>query len=812
MISGMRLIWLFPGIEVAKHNDSILYLLWKRYNRMPEKHSFKKWNDAPYTVGFITEKIVGGFNAPLWRGVEVGAEELNINLITFSINESTIKQEKQSGENDIYQLISPHHIEGLIISYGMLCIMESKNQLTELIQRNTSLPVITIAVRVEGEHFPCISADNYNGMFDVVNHLINEHGRQRIGFIRGPQNHPEEEERYRAYEDALISNGIQVDESLISPHCNWSTMSVSKKAVSSHIEHNRAAMDALIGANDILALIAMEELKQYGIRIPDDIAVAGFDNIDASYISSPPLTTVQNATFEMGKKAVESLVALLKGEIVSETLTIPSRLIIRQSCCSFHRDESLRSFESDDLELMMSEKKLSGKKEYFELIIDEFSKRVFQLIPDINIDQYIAGIESLLVTFTSAITEGKEESFLCHLEALIKKETVEGNMKIYQDLLHLLHNYLKVHCPISDFFKLSQDLLLAARYCIENRIMYEYHYEKQYMSALSNDMSIIKFEMGLISTYSDLINNIDRQVRTAGIKRAYLFLYNEVGVASSECRLVYYINEKSKESIMKKKNGIPSDSIISQDILQCHDRFSLVVQPLKSTDDAFGFIVFEVSSQEGSIYFDICAHLNNSLRGLLSVYKLKKIMNGMINALIRAVESRDPCAAGHLKNVAELSTAIALEMGFSEDTVEGIYMTASIHDIGRISVPAEILCKPSKLTDIEYNIVKTHAKVGFEILEEISFPWPIAEIIYQHHERLDGSGYPRGLCGDEIMREARILAVADVMEAMCSYRPYRPAFSVDQALDEIINNRAVLYDPDVVDVCVRLFREEGFQF
>jgi putative two-component system response regulator len=166
-------------------------------------------------------------------------------------------------------------------------------------------------------------------------------------------------------------------------------------------------------------------------------------------------------------------------------------------------------------------------------------------------------------------------------------------------------------------------------------------------------------------------------------------------------------------------------------------------------------------------------------------------MNGMINALMRAVESRDPYTAGHLKDVAELATAIALEMGYSDNVVEGIFMAASIHDIGSLSVPAEILCKPSKLTDIEYNIVKTHTpQVGYEILKEISFPWPIADIIQQHHERLDGSGYPCGLCGDEIMLEARILAVADVIEAMCSYRG-------------LIERLLVL---------TRLFKKERFQF
>ncbi|MBN1696460.1 MAG: substrate-binding domain-containing protein [Spirochaetales bacterium] len=779
---------------------------------MRKKYRLKKWNNSPFTIGFITEKVIGGFNAPLWQGIVHGAEDLKINLITFAINESTIRQEKQKFVNDIYPLIGPHNIEGLIINYGILSIFGSKKRITDLIQSLKPMPIISIAVPVDGEHFPCISADNYNGMFEIVNHLVNTHGKQRIAFIRGPKNHPEEEERFRAYEDALVSNGIQVDPVLVTSHLNWSGIVSAKRALSLFIEKNKDGFDALIGANDTLALIAMDILGRNNIRIPDDIAVCGFDNIDASYISTPRLTTVQNATFEMGKKAVETIIALLKGEIVAETTTIPSRLIIRQSCCPSSPDVTYRSSQFEDLEHVIIERKLSGKKEYFELLIDEFTKRVVQLVQDINIDQYMSVIESLLEAMKTDIIEEKSGTFLPLLSDIIQKESIRGNISLYQKIFRLLHDFLTHHCPLSDFLLRAQDLLLEARYCIENRFMQEYHYQKQYLSALTNDMSIIKFEMESISTYKDLIANIDAQVRTAGIKRAFLFMYNEAGVPSSECKLIYSLTDISKERPGKTKNGIHSHSIISPDILPLADRFSLLVQPLRSAEDAFGFIVFEVSSHEGYLYFDICSHLNNSLRVLLSVYKQQKIMNGMINALIHAVESRDPYTAGHLKNVAELATAIALEMGYSDDAVEGIFMAASIHDIGRISVPAEILCKPSKLTEIEYNIVKTHAQIGFEILEEISFPWPIAEIIHQHHERLDGSGYPRGLTGGDILPEARILAVADVIEAMSSYRPYRPPFSIDEALEEIINNKGTLYDQAVVDVCVRLFREEGFQF
>jgi HD-GYP domain-containing protein (c-di-GMP phosphodiesterase class II) len=149
-------------------------------------------------------------------------------------------------------------------------------------------------------------------------------------------------------------------------------------------------------------------------------------------------------------------------------------------------------------------------------------------------------------------------------------------------------------------------------------------------------------------------------------------------------------------------------------------------------------------------------------------------------------------------------------MGLPFDMTEGIRMAAVIHDIGKVSVPAEILSKPGKLTEKEFELVKDHTVTGYDILKDLEFPWPIAEIIYQHHEKLDGSGYPRGLKGDEVRMEARIIAVADVVEAMASHRPFRPALGMDAALDEIKAHRGSLYDPDAVDTCVKLFTEKGY--
>lgn len=196
---------------------------------------------------------------------------------------------------------------------------------------------------------------------------------------------------------------------------------------------------------------------------------------------------------------------------------------------------------------------------------------------------------------------------------------------------------------------------------------------------------------------------------------------------------------------------------------------------------------------------------------LRTAESIKLALAGTVQALSMTVEIRDPYTAGHQKRVADLAGAIATEMGMDNDQVDSIRLAGSIHDLGKISVPAEILSKPGKLSETEFSLIKTHPGAGYEILKDIEFPLPIADIILQHHERIDGSGYPNGLKGDEILPGTRILAVSDVVEAMASHRPYRPSRGIEAALEEIEKNRGVLYDTAVVDACLLLFRKKRYQ-
>lgn len=259
---------------------------------------------------------------------------------------------------------------------------------------------------------------------------------------------------------------------------------------------------------------------------------------------------------------------------------------------------------------------------------------------------------------------------------------------------------------------------------------------------------------------------------------------------------------------------------------------SLIALPLKSKDSAFGVLSIHAAEpdafdeREIALLQELAEDLSYGIQALRthiareaasdeleqSYVKLRTTLEETVNALASATEKRDPYTAGHQRRVTQLACAIAKEMDMSEEQIEGIRIAGLLHDIGKISVPAEILSKPGRLSDSEFSIIKLHSEIGYDILKTINFPWPVAQITLQHHERVNGSGYPRGLNGDQILIEAKILAVADVVEAMSSHRPYRPARTMKETIDEILGNKASLYDSKVAEVCLDLFTKKRFKF
>ncbi len=254
--------------------------------------------------------------------------------------------------------------------------------------------------------------------------------------------------------------------------------------------------------------------------------------------------------------------------------------------------------------------------------------------------------------------------------------------------------------------------------------------------------------------------------------------------------------------------------------------YSVLALPLKnSAGEVFGAVTLDASEADafdeeeirlmGDLVRDVAygiGALRDREERRRSAEELHQGLEDAIQAIAATVEMRDPYTAGHQRRVGQLAAAIAAEMGLSAERIHGLRLASAVHDVGKIGIPAEILSRPGRLPEMEFGLIKQHARIGYEILKDVKFPWPIAQMVHQHHERIDGSGYPLGLKGEQILLESRILSVADVVEAIYAFRPYRPALGIDKALAEISEKRGSIYDAQVVDACLRVLQERGFVF
>ena len=314
----------------------------------------------------------------------------------------------------------------------------------------------------------------------------------------------------------------------------------------------------------------------------------------------------------------------------------------------------------------------------------------------------------------------------------------------------------------------------------------------------------------IVNTSKSFMILINRDYTYAAVNDAFCIAHNLPREKIIGKKIADIWGENNFKKIIKKNldkcfSGIETNFQswleISNHDLRC---FEIAFFPYSSEGKEIEHVV-EISE-------DITARKQAEEKLKQSYERIEKSLQGIIDALTSTIEIRDPYTAGHQRRVAKLACLIAKQMGFSDDRIEGIRIAALVHDIGKIYVPTEILSKPSVLSEPEFDLIKIHPQAGYDILKSIEFPWPIEEIILQHHEKMDGSGYPNGIIGETIILEARILCVADVLETMSSHRPFRPSRGIKKALNEIIKNRGIFYDPDVVDTCIKLNKEKKIKF
>ncbi len=312
----------------------------------------------------------------------------------------------------------------------------------------------------------------------------------------------------------------------------------------------------------------------------------------------------------------------------------------------------------------------------------------------------------------------------------------------------------------------------------------------------SNIVGVVKLEYSLADLHEKIVKSRNTGILIASIILFLLLIIALILVRTITSPIAELVKGTEKISSGDFNYRIKIKDMDEIGILAIS--FNDMTENIKKSRDS---LINEISERK---------HAQEELR--ISFEKLEKIVIEIINAMALTLETRDPYTAGHQRRATDLAVAIAKEMGLPKNKIDAIQMAGTIHDIGKIAVPAEILSKPARLTDIEYNMVKPHPQVGYNILKNIEFPWPIAQIVLEHQERINGSGYPQGLTGENILIEARILAVADVVAAMTSHRPYRSAYNIDIALKKISDRKGILFDPNVVEACLSVFKNKKFTF
>ena len=470
----------------------------------------------------------------------------------------------------------------------------------------------------------------------------------------------------------------------------------------------------------------------------------------------------------------------------------------------------------------LSYKKLSGAKDFKDII----GKPYFKIFPKLD-----APMKACKESIETGV-EAHEEFW--HKERLFRSRTypVFDNNSNYSYGIHIFEDITKERTQEDRVKELNKTLKLISR-CDE--ILIRSEIENDLISKISHE--IIKQEeyhfVGVFFKENNLImcnhnsssNQLFPEINSMDFKKAY----------NKKCPIAVCIEDSKLIKINDIENDIKWGNTIKELVGTCPASKlemvgSMLILPFSSANILGAMVIYSkyinnFTNEKTDLFIELSndmAYGINTLRLRQQFFetskerdetltRLRESLNGTVESIAKMVEVRDPYTAGHQKRVSHLAVEIAKELNISPDKVEGIKIAALIHDIGKIQLPSEILTKPTKLTELEFEMIKTHSTTGYEILKNINFPWPIAQIIYQHHERIDGTGYPNGLKNTQILLEAKIISVADVVEAIASHRPYRASLGVDFALDIIEKDKDKAFDSEVVEACLRLFREKNYK-
>jgi HD-GYP domain-containing protein (c-di-GMP phosphodiesterase class II)/DNA-binding LacI/PurR family transcriptional regulator len=767
-------------------------------------------------IAFLVDWLEREYQLMIMQGLIDSARRHEVNL--FCIEGGPIAhQYSEFQRNYMYQLIKENNVDGLVILTASIGQNASAEQMKRFCRQFYPLPVISIGNEIEG----CTSVliDNSTGLREALAHLIQVHQYQKFAFIGGPETNIDAISRLRIFKQVLAENNLPFNADLVVDG-NFGRLS-GIEAVRTLLDERQATFDVIVVGNDEMALGALSELQTRGISVPDRVAVIGFDDQKSCSYSNPPLTTIDDSMYEQGITAMELLLQLIEHNPIPSKHYIPSHLVLRQSCGCLSQATIQCTSGAVAVDGRSKNTILKNQAQIIDNIVAK-SRHLFLDCAGFDLPQ---AVSVLTLTFNGQLQGEKKEPFLKTFNQMTEKVSAQNKLHIWQDFLSILRREILPYLGADEYLR-CEDLFHQVRLMISEKAVNKE--KNNSFDALTRHYTINNLTELLLSSYSvsQVMKILNRYLPQLGITTGFIF--------------EYCANQQNYRVMMayNRHGNVPFDpkvvcagSLMPKAIENDGKPHILLMTMLCFLKKKFSVLAVEYEEHITDFYPSLRGMISSALTGVNLVEKLhsqekrliaqqehiknlgemRKAMDGFIQTILSMIEVRDPYTAGHQSRVSDLAGAIAIEMNLSPEVVESLRMAGAIHDLGKIVVPFEILNKPGRLKATEFALIKEHPTVAYEILKNIDFPWPIARIVAQHHERLNGSGYPAGLKDGKILQEAKILAVADVIEAMATHRPYRVALGIDMALEEIAANRGKLYDSEVVDTCLDLFYHKGYQ-
>jgi putative nucleotidyltransferase with HDIG domain len=766
------------------------------------------------TVGVLVDYTVDPYQQIFLKGVMDYCTEQDVNCIAFEGGGVGSPHDYESQRNGIYRLANSSLVDGLVVMAGSIDHLDGNDGSRVFFRQSHPLPVVGVSVAIENA--TTVSVDNRTGMSQLLLHLIEQHGFRRFGFLAGRAGNLDAEDRLAIFREVLEAHDIPVDPQwIIAGDMNFISGIEAAKGL---IARGVSNVDVLVAANDSMAIGVMHGLSQRGVQVPSQIAVTGFDDINLVGSSESKLTTVRLPVYEQARKATQLLMDRIEGRAVPQKVSLPTSLIIRNSCGCRTAIPLLQEPAAEErfFPVESTADDRTAVRRYLQDMVRSFAAYRADLDPE-------SVVSALEQAFWKGNDHGDPRPFLTAFQETVYRPlshsvdfaAVQGMLS---DLWNCRRGEVSRRSGISALLDLSFHAVLSMGQAVAE-------IGSDNLEALLQEKQALEVtrELTFTKSVSGQMDLLARRVVDMGFESCYVSLFRHDphgGTQQSVC--IMGVRNRKRVALGPNGKEFPSRQLVPDRLLSDRQRHMVIVEAMKQ----FGFFVCEMgrwqnrflsyfadiissSVQAALLYRELKDQKNDLDRNLSSI---RAAMAGFIQTMAATVESRDPYTAGHQRRVSDLARTIAQEMGLSPAQVDCVRMAGIVHDLGKIYIPAEILNRAGVLDDVEWSLIKKHPKVAWDILKNIDFPWPIAETVHQHHERLNGKGYPNGLKGNSVRLEARILAVADVVEAMSSHRPYREALGIERALEEINRNKGRLYDPKVVDACTALFRTQGYTF